>query len=146
MIWETAKVNILATEMVANEMQFDRTKSIRNESGASIRFIESPTDEQYLNAPGNFIPEGMLPPEDLQVRVALVEMKLFTERLIAFGLVSRLLRTSRFKKAESVAREKQSALMDLVNSSPEHKAAIRRIVNSMPEGNGGKKALLRYTK
>ncbi|KXS54107.1 MAG: hypothetical protein AWU57_1498 [Marinobacter sp. T13-3] len=137
---------MLTTESVGNRSPFDQSKTLHDESGAPIKFVQSPTDEHYLHAPGSYIPDGMLPPEDHQVREALMEMKLFTEKALAFSFISRLFRTANFKKAESLAREKQSGLMRLVNSSLEHKAAIRRIVNSMPDGNGGREALLRYTK
>ena len=86
----------------------------------------------------------MIPPEEFQVRAAMLEMKYFTDQLIDLGIIDRLFRTAEYKKRYAVASEKQRILLQLVNSSREHKAAIRRIVNAMPENNGCRSALANY--
>lgn len=124
---------------------FDNTRTVRDDAGDHIRYLTDPLAETYIEPPGAWISEGMLPPEDLEVRRALAEMKALTDHAKSFGFLSRLFGSDTYRKARTAAVEKQQALLSLVNSSREHKAAIRRIVNAMPLGNGGREALLLYT-
>lgn len=125
---------------------FDNRQSMTDENGNIVRFITDPLDEQYLFPPGDAVPEGMLPPQEFEVRVALVEMKWSTERLLGFGLWKRFFKSAEYEKARKLAEDKQRTLFDLVNSSREHKAAIRRIVKAMPSESGGPTVLARYVK
>ena len=123
---------------------FDASQHMRDEAGKPVCFINDPLDEQYVAFPGNSAPEGMLPPEEFEVRRALAEMKIFTERFAEFGFLKKIFDKTTYQQAKQVAIEKQETLRRLVNSSPEHKAAIRRIVSAMPKGNGGREALASY--
>ncbi|MBA4823897.1 hypothetical protein H2241_23625 [Pantoea ananatis] len=78
------------------------------------------------------------------MRQALTAMYVLTNRLMNIGLWDRLFRTRKYSSASRPATEAQRQLMALVNSTPLHKAALRRIVSVMPEGNGGREALMDY--
>ncbi|MEJ1269079.1 hypothetical protein WDV93_25515 [Pantoea ananatis] len=106
--------------------------------------VNHPLDETCLSPPGETYTEGELPEEEIQVRHALIAMYVLTDRLMNISLWDRLFRTRRYSSACRPATEAQRRLMTLVNSTPLHKAALRRIVSVMPEGNGGREALSDY--
>jgi len=106
--------------------------------------VHHPLDETYLSPPGDFCAEGELPAEETEVRQALTAMYVLTNRLMSISLWDRLLRTRKYSSASRSAAEAQRQLMSLVNSTPLHKAALRRIVSVMPEDNGGREAIRDY--
>lgn len=106
--------------------------------------LNDPLDETYLNPPGDFCADGELPEEEMEVRQALISMYVLTNRLMNFNLWKRLFRTREYSSYKSLATDAQQQLMQLVNSTPLHKAALRRIVSVMPEDNGGREALRDY--
>ncbi|NQE77603.1 hypothetical protein [Pantoea ananatis] len=106
--------------------------------------VNHPLDESYLSPPGDTYMEGELPEEETEVRQALTAMYVLTNRLMNIGLWDRLFRTRKYSSASRSATEAQRQLMALVNSTPLHKAALRRIVSVMPEDNGGREALMDY--
>lgn len=124
---------------------FDNTLVVYDDDRQPIRYLVDPLAEHYIEPPRESVPDGMLPPEEFAVRQAVLEMKVFTERYIAFGVWKRLFQRDEYIAAEQLALTKQKALAELVNSGPLYKAALRRIVNAMPEGNGGREALRAYT-
>ncbi|WP_205954702.1 MULTISPECIES: hypothetical protein [Pantoea] len=106
--------------------------------------VNHPLDETYLSPPGETYTEGELPEEEKEVRHALTAMYVLTSRLINISLWDRLSRPRKYSSACCSAAEAQRKLMALVNSTPSHKAALRRIVSVMPEDNGGREALSDY--
>lgn len=106
--------------------------------------VNHPLDETYLSPPGDTYTEGELPEEETEVRHVLTAMHVLTNSLMNIGLWDRLLRTSKYSSAIRSATEAQRKLMTLVNSSPLHKAALRRIVSVMPEDKDGREALRDY--
>ncbi|PWW11063.1 hypothetical protein [Pantoea sp. AG702] len=106
--------------------------------------VNHPLDETYLSPPGETYTEGELPEEEIEVRNALTAMYVLTNRLMKIGLWNRLFRSRKYSSAGHSATEAQRRLMVLVNSTPIHKAALRRIVSVMPEDNGGREALRDY--
>ncbi|MTJ94023.1 MAG: hypothetical protein F8N36_14370 [Desulfovibrio sp.] len=128
-----------------NKPPFNNTLFFHDEAGRACRYLTDPLAETYLAPPENLVKDGMLPPQEFEVCAALLEMKLFTERAISYGTWSFFRRSER-RAAWEIARQKQNRLMELVNSSREHKAAIRRIVSAMPPDNGGREVLRPYTK
>lgn len=106
--------------------------------------VKHPLDETYLSPPGDTYTEGELPEEETEVRQALIAMYVLTNRLMNIGLWDRLFRTRKYSSASRSATDAQRQLMALVNSTPLHKAALRRIVSVMPEDNGGREALMDY--
>jgi len=106
--------------------------------------VNHPLDETYLSPPGDFCAEGELPAEETEVRQALTAMYVLTNRLVNISLWDRLLGTRKYSSASRAETEAQRRLMVLVNSTPLHKAALRRIVSVMPEDNGGREALRDY--
>ncbi|WP_312544116.1 hypothetical protein [Pantoea eucalypti] len=106
--------------------------------------LNDPLDETYLSPPEDWCADGELPEEEIEVRQALVSMYVLTNRLINFSLLERLFRTRKDSSARSLATDAQQQLMELVDSTPLHKAALRRIVSAMPEDNGGREVLRDY--
>ncbi|WP_367144222.1 hypothetical protein [Pantoea stewartii] len=106
--------------------------------------VNHPLDETYLSPPGDFCAEGELPAEETEVRQALTAMYVLTNRLMNISSWHRLFRTRKYSSASRSATEAQRQLMALVNSTPLHKAALRRILSEMPEDNGGREALRDY--
>ena len=121
---------------------FDPRMRLRDDEGRPVRFINAVLDERYIVPPGDLVPEGLLPPEEFEVRRALAELNIFSERLMDFGFFRRLFDKNGYLHVERAANGKQEALRRLINASPEHRAAFRRIVNAMPEGNGGRENLI----
>ena len=106
--------------------------------------VNHPLDETYLSPPSDFCAEGKLPEEETEVCQALTAMYVLTNRLMNINSWDRLLRTRKYSSASRSATEAQRTLMVLVNSTPSHKAALKRIVSVMPEDNGGREALRDY--
>ena len=131
---------------MSNFSPFDNSKTVSDDAGNPVRYLVDPLDEVYIEPPDAWVSEGMLPPQDFEVREALMELKLTTDRVHSFGFIARLTKSTAYRNAIQVARAKADALGELVNRSREHKAAIRRIVNSMPQNNGGREMLAAYIK
>jgi len=106
--------------------------------------VNHPLDETYLSPPGDYCAEGELPEEETEVRQALITMYVMTNRLLNISIWDRLYRIRKYSSASRSATEAQRTLMVLVNSTPSHKAALRRIVSVMPQDNGGREALMDY--
>ncbi|WP_223170117.1 hypothetical protein [Salmonella enterica] len=87
------------------------------------------------------VEEGSIPDEELEVRKQLAALKLCEERLRKCGFFWRLFNSEEYKGYLHITKTVNDNLMNLVNRTPQHKAAIRRIVNSMPENNGGREFL-----
>ncbi|HID3699298.1 TPA: hypothetical protein ACXEXX_005408, partial [Klebsiella pneumoniae] len=83
---------------------------------------------------------------ELEVRKQLAALKFCEERLRKCGFFWRLFNSEEYKGYLHIAKTVNDNLMQLVNRTPQHKAAIRRIVNSMPESNGGREALQDFLK
>lgn len=109
---------------------FDPVECLYDDAHNPIRFLNTPLDEKYLEPPGDFCPAGMLPPQDLEVRNAGAAMKLATERFIKLGILDRFFNRAEYLARKDLAIRTQATLRTLVNSSPEHKAALRRIVHA----------------
>ena len=125
---------------------FDNTKALSDDAGNPVLFLVDPLAEAYIEPPEAWVSEGMLPPQDLEVREALMELKLATGRVHTFGIVARMMKSPNYRQALQAAQSKADALGELVSRSREHKAAIRRIVNAMPPNNGGREALSAFIK
>lgn len=119
------------TGAAAKMPPFDKNAYVLNGDGEVVRYLVDPLAETYLVAPGQTVEPGMLPPEEWQVRAAFIEMREFTQRFAGMGLLARLRRRAEYERARALAIEKQDALFNLVNSTPAHKAAMRRIVTTL---------------
>lgn len=122
---------------------FDNTKTVSDESGKRVRFLTDPLAETYIEPLGAWISDGMLPPQEMEVREALVAFKIASDKIASMGLLSRMI-GSRYREAKNQHQQASQSLLTLVNSSQEHKAAIRRIVSAMPRDNGGCEFLSAY--
>lgn len=113
---------------------------------AYSKYLNDPLDERYLIEPGEYVEEGTIPDEELEVRKQLATLKLCEERLRKCGFFWRLFNSEEYRGYLHITKTVNDNLMALVNRTPQHKAAIRRIVNSMPESNGGREALKDFLK
>lgn len=108
-------------------------------------YVHHPLDETYRVVPEeDALPRQALPEAEWDVRNAVAAMKLLSNEVYGHSFWQRLTRTEGARTAMEKLNWIQQKLMDLVNSSPEHKAAIRRIVNAMPKEKGGPAALAAY--
>lgn len=95
------------------------------------RLINHPLDEVYLSPPGDFIAYGMLPRAEHQIRAAMIEMLFCTKAYMTFGFFKSLFERDEYKRVRSLALDKQKAFREMINSSAEHKAAIKRVFGSL---------------
>ncbi|HFF8253862.1 hypothetical protein [Acinetobacter baumannii] len=108
--------------------QFNPDVYMLNENGEKIKLINHPLDEVYLvdeipsNATG-----GILPYQEFEVRKAMIVMLSGQHLEKPAGFLNNL-----FKKT-NVATQSQLDFQKLVNSSPEHKAALKRIISTLPK-------------
>ena len=112
--------------------------------GQEVRYLVDPLADEYLVAPGEAVPRAMLPPEEWEVRNALIEMKFATERVAEMGLIARTVNRAEYDARWQAAVAKQKALRELVQSTRAHRAALRRIVSVMPADGGGREVLAPY--
>jgi hypothetical protein len=126
--------------------RFDPTATVFDEHGRTVRYVDTPLDQEYRVNPPDLVSEGMLPPEDFEMRRAVAEMKLATEYCLRVGPWQRLIGTAKARGAKALALKKQGDLRLLVQKSPEHRAALQRIIRSMPKYSGGPEALASYLK
>ncbi len=91
------------------------------------RLINHPLDEVYLSPPGDFIAYGMLPRAEHQIRAAMIEMLFCTKAYMTFGFFRSLFERSEYERVKSLALEKQKAFREIIISSEEHQAAIKRV-------------------
>jgi len=128
---------VSVTESAARAAAFDNTQSFSDGS----RLLTDVLAERYIEIPpdGHAIAIGMLPPQEMQVRAALLEASLSFQATTKIGFFSQLFGTARAKKANNLYEEKLQALAKCIRLSREHGAASKRIMNSYP---GVPKALL----
>lgn len=108
-------------------------------------YVHHPLDETYRVVPEeDALPRAALPEAEWEVRRAVAGMKLLTNEVYGYSFWQRLTKTEGARTAMERLNWIQQKVMELVNSSPEHKAAIRRIVNAMPKEKGGPAALADY--
>jgi hypothetical protein len=100
---------------------FDPNYTFRRDDGKPGRYLSHPLDETYIERPGDFTAAGAIPPEDFEVRNALMLTNLSSKNAKAFGV-----------KARSEAVANAQALIQLINRTPEHQAAFKRIINGTP--------------
>lgn len=117
--------------------QFNPHVYMLNEHGEKIILINHPLDEVYLvdEIPSN-VTGGMLPYQEFEVRKAMIAMLVGQHLEKPVGFLKQ-----NFKKA-NVSTQSQLDFQNLVNSSPEHKAALRRIISILPKDS--KSILARY--
>lgn len=108
------------------------------------KYMNSPLDETYSQIPGELIEEGTIPEEEMEVRRCLAAVKVMLDKAACLGGITRLLKTKAYRDVISLLKFHEANLMEVVNKSPYHKAAIHRIVSAMPKDNGGRKYLLKY--
>lgn len=97
-----------------------------------LRFLTDPLAEQYICVPpdGGLISPGMLPPQEMEVRAALVEAIEVFKHGEQFGFLKRLLRSKEVAAADELLLGKVAALAETIRRSASHRAASARIRRS----------------
>ncbi|MDC4411848.1 hypothetical protein NQ656_17550 [Acinetobacter baumannii] len=107
-----------------------------NLNGRNVQFLLNPLDEEYVEDPAIFvnyryIKGGMLPPEEFEIRHALRKVSLYEKTISSFGLLSKIHHQKQFQEAQAEAKIWKEKLLNLMNKSPQHKAAIKRIASTL---------------
>ena len=103
--------------------------------GKAVRYINHPYDEEYLVPPGQLVPDGTLPPEELEIRHILLKL----------AILSRNIAADKNRNKEGAARalrSMQSELAHAANRTWAHKCAVRRIGSVLPDGGRERSDLL----
>lgn len=118
------------TESAARAAPFDNTQAFSNGS----RLLTDALAGRYIEIPpiGGTIALGMLPPQEMQVRAALIEASYSFASLAKVGFWGKLFGTETAQEAETLWRSKMQALATCIRSSREHRAAAIRLKNSYP--------------
>jgi hypothetical protein len=97
-----------------------------------LRFLTDPLAEEYICIPpdGGLISPGMLPPQEMEVRAALVEAIEAFKHGEQFGFLRRLLRSKSVAAADELLLAKVTALAETIRLSAAHRAASTRLRRS----------------
>lgn len=100
--------------------------------GDGERFLTDPLAEEYICVPpdGGLLVPGMLPPQEMEVRAALIEAIEAFKLQVQIGFWKRLRRSSEAVAAEELLIAKVQALAETTTRSTEHRAASVRISRS----------------
>lgn len=120
-------------EVVRRAVPFDN----RLVDAKGDRYLVDPLAETYIVVPaeGAQIIEGMLPPEEMQIRAAVVEAKDAIRLARLLTLKDRLFHTAKVREVDRLTEIIKSGLTKLVVFSPAHKAAAKRLRNSYGSSN-----------
>jgi hypothetical protein len=107
------------------------------------RFLTDPLAKRYISIPpdGGCMEPGMLPPQEMEVRAALVEAIAAFEARGQVGFWKRFMGSREAKAADTLVKDKVQVLKGAASRSREHRAAAIRIRSSYP---GTASALLRW--
>ncbi|WP_347990283.1 hypothetical protein [Methylomonas sp. AM2-LC] len=112
---------------------FDNRKVVTTNDGNFYRFILNPLDETYLVRPGPYVPPGMLPPEEYEIRTTISKINGCRKAIKSIPFFNRLLGSDDFKAIRGLLNKHQAELNALVKKSREHKAALRRFMSGFPK-------------
>ena len=97
------------------------------------RFMNDPLDEEYHHGTsfhgivGSYA-DGEIPAEEIEVRgEAVIRFKVTGDQVLSMNLFHRLFHYQRYSEVRASFSKSRLALVDVVNRSPFHKAAMRRI-------------------
>ncbi|WP_227566678.1 hypothetical protein [Acinetobacter baumannii] len=79
----------------------------------------------------SYIKAGMLPPEEFEIRHALKMMILNENMLSRFSPLKKIFYKKDFQDVKIAAKYWREVLLNLMNKSPQHKAAIKRIASTI---------------
>lgn len=102
---------------------------LKQEPQMYSRFMNDPLDEEYLVSPGivGSYADGEIPAEEIEVREAVIRFKVTGDQVLSMNLFHRLFHYQRYSEVRASFNKSRLALVDVVNRSPFHKAAMRRI-------------------
>lgn len=123
---------------------FDITLTDIDEKGNHVRFLLHPLDETYIKVPVHPAPEGMLPPQEIEVFEILIEVQKARKHQASFNVLHHYFNTKQYRIACRTTQNKQRQLLAVVNTSREHKAALRRLVSATPITSGAREVLAAY--
>ena len=110
------------------------------------RFMNDPLDEEYLVSPGivGSYADGEIPAEEIEVREAVIRFKVTGDQVLSMNLFHRLFHYRRYSEVRASFNKSRLALVDMVNRSPFHKAAMRRIYSDLPEQSIARRVLVDF--
>ncbi|MEQ0006716.1 hypothetical protein ABLU95_10840 [Klebsiella sp. GG_Kp146] len=110
------------------------------------RFMNDPLDEEYLLSPGiaGSYTDGEIPEEEIEVMAALIRFKYKGDQVLSLNLCYRLFRYQYYRKARISFDKSRLTLVDVVNRSPFHKAAMLRIYSDLPEQSIARRVLVDF--
>ncbi|AFN34973.1 hypothetical protein ACRFV7_005335 [Klebsiella oxytoca] len=110
------------------------------------RFMNDPLDEQYLLSPaivGSYA-DGEIPAEEIEVRDAVIRFKVTGDQALSMNLFHRLFHYQRYREVRASFDKSGLTLVDVVNRTPFHKAAMRRIYSDLPEQSIARRVLVDF--
>jgi len=97
------------------------------------KYVYSKLDREYTQDPGDIVEENELPAEELEIRKVLsINLQIWLRLSEITKLYSLLNRKHSAKMKEDFINTTKR-LVELVDKSPEHRAAMHRILSLMPE-------------
>nr|WP_246863230.1 hypothetical protein [Klebsiella pneumoniae]UPG22106.1 hypothetical protein J9B67_000420 [Klebsiella pneumoniae]UPG22259.1 hypothetical protein J9B63_001065 [Klebsiella pneumoniae]UPG29130.1 hypothetical protein J9A74_000420 [Klebsiella pneumoniae]UPG29557.1 hypothetical protein J9A12_000420 [Klebsiella pneumoniae] len=119
---------------------------LKQEPQMYSRFMNDPLDEEYLVSPGivGSYADGEIPAEEIEVREAVIRFKVTGDQVLSMNLFHRLFHYRRYSEVRASFNKSRLALVDVVNRSPFHKAAMRRIYSDLPEQSIARRVLVDF--
>lgn len=118
----------LALSVWANSAPpFDnRLLDLDHPSGEPTRYLLDPLASKYVTKPQGIVPPGMLPPEEIQVRAAIIELMNAALAITKTSWLSSFFSTKRYERIAETLDETELALRHLATRTPLHIAALKR--------------------
>lgn len=109
---------------------------------AYSRYLDHPLSRTYTEPPPtDHVEDGDVPPEEIEVRLALAAWAQVNTDYDRLGLFDQLFRTADERTARAAALRATDILTETAGRTPEHVAAFSRFVSVIPKGHGAREAL-----
>lgn len=97
------------------------------------KYISTKLDKIYSEEPGDIVERNELPSEEFEVREALMAHLFYWGQLSEMSIWYRLFERKHSSEVKRKFFVTEARLIELINKSPEHRAAMYRILSLMPE-------------
>lgn len=109
---------------------------------AYSRYLDHPLSRVYIEPPPtDYVGAGELPPEEMEVRLALTAWAKANTQYDRLGVFYRLFGTAAEREARAAAVRATEILTETAGRTPEHVAALSRFVSVIPKDHGVRQAL-----
>lgn len=108
-------------------------------AGGGVKYLVDPLALDYISLPpgGGMLKRGMLPPQEMEVRAALIEAIEAFKWVDRVPMWKKMFRAPEAKEAEALMGSKIEALASATERSREHQAAAARIYRNYPGASRG---------